>query len=614
MTKLHHLFCIAFFSWLTQTSGLALRKDGRTFSKRNSEFYKRRNEGLKIKRGKKPPKWEKEGDLLYREISGNNEFREKYQNQKITYSIAQELLLNLENIGIKHQFEKAVPVLQKENVNKESDISPFSWGGLSVGPVWKERLLKAGFSAPLPIQSESFVPIAKKKNNVIIASTTGSGKSLAYLLPLLAAGGKKATGTVWIVTPTLELAVQLFRVVENLQSDRKNPLLHVVGYEDDYFNKLANKERSTEPFAFLEKVIEAQSHMLAGTPKMMQKLVEELDLASSLCSTASTKSVTIAEETLSKKASEISKNLQTIVLDETDKLLKTETIARNLQQQLSGKNSSKKKLRRKNTITSTEKLLNILISRHPDQKLQFICASATVGRILRKQLMKITQSPSTEKTAILVTADVRTKKDAIARKISLLPSTLQHAYILLKDVKQEDNSKEEAEENNILRNLLETLPKLKPAPTLIFPGRINVLVVQEELRNNGFKDIRGIDTLNLSEEIKPILEEKKDWRSTPIYVIGEKLGRGLDLQGIGYVMLLKVPSSAAGYTHLAGRTGRNGAMGTAITFCQPREAPKLLAIADTLGLSFSNILPDKEDDQAIKLDAFTGDAVNNIIS
>jgi len=67
--------------------------------------------------------------------------------------------------------------------------------------------------------------------------------------------------------------------------------------------------------------------------------------------------------------------------------------------------------------------------------------------------------------------------------------------------------------------------------------------------------------------------------------VSEKLVRGLDMPYLGYVLSLQVPSSAAGYTHLAGRTGRNGQEGIAVSFCQPREVPKLIAIAETLGLT-----------------------------
>eukprot|EP00957_Ditylum_brightwellii_P019175 1445534-Ditylum_brightwellii.AAC.1 len=49
---------------------------------------------------------------------------------------------------------------------------------------------------------------------------------------------------------------------------------------------------------------------------------------------------------------------------------------------------------------------------------QIICASATVGRTLRRQLMTILSTPSLDKTASLITSaqDVRTKKDEMKQQ------------------------------------------------------------------------------------------------------------------------------------------------------------------------------------------------------
>lgn len=99
---------------------------------------------------------------------------------------------------------------------KNDTEPPFLWGGLSVGPVWKSRLLEAGYTKPNPIQKAAFTPITKGgkyNSNVILASPTGSGKSLAYSLPLIA-GGKKLQGMIWIVTSTVELALPSQRVAE----------------------------------------------------------------------------------------------------------------------------------------------------------------------------------------------------------------------------------------------------------------------------------------------------------------------------------------------------------------------------------------------------------------
>lgn len=222
--------------------------------------------------------------------------------------------------------------------------------------------------------------------------------------------------------------------------------------------------------------------------------------------------------------------------------------------------------------------------------LRIICASATIGRTLRRQLMEALNTPSMDKAATLITADVRTKKNANARKTSLLPLTLQHAYHVV------------ASENDSPQQFMATVVKsmqdqLTPKPTLIFPGRMGVAIVQSELQSQlGCQNIYGIvDVGNVQHFTTDQKEHYTDWKSTPIYVVSEMLGRGLDIPGLGHVFLLQVPSSAAGYTHLAGRTGRNGNTGMVVTFCRPKESPKLVLIGETLGLegSFRNFAVNK---------------------
>jgi superfamily II DNA/RNA helicase len=66
----------------------------------------------------------------------------------------------------------------------------------------------------------------------------------------------------------------------------------------------------------------------------------------------------------------------------------------------------------------------------------------------------------------------------------------------------------------------------------------------------------------------------------------ERWGRGLDLD-VDYVFLLAPPASGATYAHLAGRTGRKGKRGTAVTLLTHSHAPRLAAIATSLGLGFT---------------------------
>ena len=563
----------------------------------------------------------------------------------------------------------------KDDVDNDSD-TPYSWGGLSVGPVWKHRLVQAGYIEPTPIQKKAFAAVTKKQN-VVVASATGSGKSLAYLLPLLTTtnlntknqkqqsmniqnNSRKNDGMVWIFTPTVELALQLEGVVntllpsndddDNNNNSKTNAIFHVIGQAASGTKRKDDDEPTTPLFPILSELASLSSmpRFLAGTPRSFQQLLQEMNACSSHRRHHPRHHGGGDEDSDSLHfkaiASALFANLQSIVLDEADRLLQTEAVARNYQQyqeqkaidSVSGNNGKKRQTKRRRLLeTPTEQVLRQLLLVAPPSKppkatygsdryssparqgqrqqllhqkrqFQIICASATIGRTLRRQLMNLVEAPSMDKAAILVTPDVRTKKDAIARKSNLLPTTLQHAYRLVEDEKAMKgsaggSSKEEITRLVVFKTLYKTLQGLPPEKTLIFPGRIGVDYVQTELQAKyGFKDIRGLEQQQEEEGVSLIpRNDCSDWKTTPIYVVGEKLGRGLDLKGLGYVIMLQVPSSAAGYTHLAGRTGRNGNQGIAISICQPREVPKLVVIAETLGLKLQDLSmsDDDEDDR-----------------
>jgi hypothetical protein len=82
-------------------------------------------------------------------------------------------------------------------------------------------LNKLGYSTPTPIQRASAVQAMDSKNLLLIAPT-GSGKTLAYLLPALTRAIQQS-GTILVVAPTRELAVQLLRdttsLISNLDGD-----------------------------------------------------------------------------------------------------------------------------------------------------------------------------------------------------------------------------------------------------------------------------------------------------------------------------------------------------------------------------------------------------------
>ena len=89
----------------------------------------------------------------------------------------------------------------------------------------RQGLAKIGFTKPTPVQ-EKVIPAMLKGESVIVQAATGSGKTHAYLIPILNAIDEDARYVQAIVTaPSRELADQLYRVARQL---RDNSGLNIV--------------------------------------------------------------------------------------------------------------------------------------------------------------------------------------------------------------------------------------------------------------------------------------------------------------------------------------------------------------------------------------------------
>src|SRR5438876_264677 len=94
-------------------------------------------------------------------------------------------------------------------------ISPIVSGfaGLGLSPRTLSQLTKLGFVQPTPIQ-ESAIPIALSGKDVVGIAQTGTGKTLAFGLPMIERlHDTNAMGL--IVVPTRELALQVDEMLVN---------------------------------------------------------------------------------------------------------------------------------------------------------------------------------------------------------------------------------------------------------------------------------------------------------------------------------------------------------------------------------------------------------------
>ncbi|KAK4697699.1 ATP-dependent RNA helicase DDX56/DBP9, partial [Lecanoromycetidae sp. Uapishka_2] len=87
-----------------------------------------------------------------------------------------------------------------------------------------QAIAKANFSCPTPIQAKS-IPLALEGRDILARSKTGSGKTAAYILPILQSvlqrkiGDKRTKATIaLILVPTRELAQQVSRVTSTFSA------------------------------------------------------------------------------------------------------------------------------------------------------------------------------------------------------------------------------------------------------------------------------------------------------------------------------------------------------------------------------------------------------------
>src|SRR6202011_2210632 len=105
---------------------------------------------------------------------------------------------------------------------------PFSEMPLS--PYMKEKLTSAKFSMPTPVQAAA-IPQALAGKDVLATAMTGTGKTLAFLIPVIEQLLKQNTPGInaLVLVPTRELAMQVVTQYNALRGKQLIPAGLVVG-------------------------------------------------------------------------------------------------------------------------------------------------------------------------------------------------------------------------------------------------------------------------------------------------------------------------------------------------------------------------------------------------
>lgn len=107
------------------------------------------------------------------------------------------------NIDVSMFVKKAVNVAPEKAVEIKNAFADFDFC-----PELKANLARKGFETPTPIQDQS-IPAILKGRDIVGLANTGTGKTGAFLLPLIEKVFKDPSQKVLIIAPTRELALQI---------------------------------------------------------------------------------------------------------------------------------------------------------------------------------------------------------------------------------------------------------------------------------------------------------------------------------------------------------------------------------------------------------------------
>ena len=348
--------------------------------------------------------------------------------------------------------------------------SPFTTLGLSAPIV--RAALEQEYTQPSPVQSQ-VIPHALAGRDVLACAQTGTGKTAAFVLPILQSLARSESRSVraLILTPTRELAGQIGERVTAY--GKYLGVRHAVVY-----GGVSQRNQ--------ERALRASPALLVATPGRL------LDLA--------------------KQGVVNLKNVTHFVLDEMDRMLDMGFI----------------------------RDVNRIVEMIPRER-QTLFFSATIAPAVEKVARGMLRDPA---------------RVAISPVVTTAP-TVEQSVIFIAQAEKRRLLEEVLRDDAVERVLVFTRTK----------HGANRLSCSLERAGFGCAAIHGNKSQNARERALD------DFRrgTTRVLVATDVAARGIDVHGVSLVVNYDMPNVAESYVHRIGRTGRAGASGRAISFCDRDE-------------------------------------------
>ncbi|KAL4788157.1 P-loop containing nucleoside triphosphate hydrolase protein [Aspergillus varians] len=359
------------------------------------------------------------------------------------------------------------------------------------------KLLKAlsvmGFEYMTPVQQHMLTELPNWRSDCLVQAKTGTGKTLAFLLPALhylLQGNSPPRGQVaiLIITPTRELAQQIAKSCDQLTSQLAKPLeCHIA---------VGGTARAAAHSRFMKGL----PSILVATPGRLKDYLSEPATAEKMS------------------------NIQTLVLDEADRMLEAGFLA------------------------DVKQILQLIPPKSTGW--QGMCFSATVPPKV-KDVVSVVLKPGYSSISTIDQNEAPTH-ERVPQYHVIIPSVSDTFTALTSLLKLEiKNSKK----------------------IIVFGVTANMVALFAGVFSKGLTPLKVF-------EIHSRLSQSSRTRTTAqfkdadagILFASDVIGRGMDFPNVDLVIQVGLPSNAEQYVHRVGRTGRAGNGGRAITLLTDNES------------------------------------------
>ncbi|OAA66000.1 ATP dependent RNA helicase (Dbp8) [Niveomyces insectorum RCEF 264] len=437
-----------------------------------------------------------------------------------------------------------------------SNPLPTSFSALDVCPWLVQSLANVAIRRPTAIQA-GCIPAILRGHDCIGGSRTGSGKTVAFAIPILQAWAVDPSAIFALVlTPTRELALQIYEQFQALAAPQPLKALLVTGGADMRPQAIALAQRP---------------HLVIATPGRLADHIR-----------------TSGEDTWGGL-----RRVRYVVLDEADRLLAGGGSSSSSSSSSVGNNASdgaRNIPARGSMLPDVETCLGALPPPTQRQTLLFTATVTPEVRALKARprpadrlpvfVCEVGGTPGTEagnvggdeETALTPTTTTAATTKTTARIASAVPDTLHQTHILVPVTHRE----------HYLHVLLTTAHNAALPAVIVFVNRASTAAYLHHLLRLLDHRVTALYAGLPQRERTGNLGRFRA-AAARVLVATDVAARGLDIPEVALVVNYDVPRDPDAYIHRVGRTARAGRAGAAVTLVGQRDVDLVLAIEARVG-------------------------------